>query len=51
MTVSAAGQARGNVVLERLLAQAGWTPERLGAARWNVMSSRPVRARLACGSQ
>ncbi|MGH3686649.1 MAG: hypothetical protein ACRDRU_15365, partial [Pseudonocardiaceae bacterium] len=41
-----AGQARGNVVLERLLARAGWTPENLGNRLNELATSLGLRARV-----
>ncbi|MGH3814265.1 MAG: hypothetical protein ACRDUV_17745 [Pseudonocardiaceae bacterium] len=46
MTASAGGQARCNVVLERLLARAGWTPENLGDRLNELVTSLELRARV-----
>jgi hypothetical protein len=40
------GQARGNVVLERLLARAGWAPENLGDRLNALAASLGLRARV-----
>ncbi len=46
MTASAAGQARSNIVLERLLARAGWTPENLGDRLNELAPTLNLRARV-----
>jgi hypothetical protein len=46
MATSDAGQMRCNVVLERLLARAGWTPENLGDRLNELAMSLRLRARV-----
>ncbi|MGH3896910.1 MAG: hypothetical protein ACRDTA_01400 [Pseudonocardiaceae bacterium] len=46
MTASAAGPQRCNVVLERLLARAGWTPENLGDRLNELATSLNLRVRV-----
>ncbi|MGH3972071.1 MAG: hypothetical protein ACRDS9_01905 [Pseudonocardiaceae bacterium] len=46
MTRCDAGQARCNVVLERLLARAGWTPENLGDRLNELATSLNLRVRV-----
>ncbi len=46
MTASAAGPQRCNVVLERLLARAGWSPENLGDRLNELATSLNLRVRV-----